>query len=347
MKQISFTESIRNSLENNLNIDPNIFIIGLGADYPNGADGTHKGLSNIFPGRLIDTPTSEAALTGLAVGAAAAGLRPIVHHGRVEFALFAADQIFTQAAKWNSMFGNNYACPLFLRICIGRQWGNGPQHTQSLLGLFGNSIGIEVIIPYDPQSASDFISYQRNINHPVIFLESRWLYKTNQIVNIRNVKNIEGVDIIKSAGDIACICIGEGVQEALATNKLINEQYVNDCLAVIAVTKINPFPVEALFEKVKNYKALIIFDTYNAPFGFAHETFYAIRSNNKEIKIEIITTKHANTPISPLKAASFYPTKISIINKYLELKNIKNEIKEKRTIRELSLPPEFEFETRK
>src|SRR3990172_7962837 len=85
MKKISFTEAIRDALSVNLGECRKTFIIGLGADYPNGADGTHQGLAALYPSQVFDTPMSESALTGMAVGAAAAGLRPIVHHRRVEF----------------------------------------------------------------------------------------------------------------------------------------------------------------------------------------------------------------------------------------------------------------------
>src|ERR1043166_5856174 len=116
--------------------DPAIHIFGLGTRDANGADGTTAGLASEFPGRIHDTPCSEAAVTGMAVGAAISGLHPLVHHGRVEFALYALDAIVTQAAKWNAMFGGDYPCPIVFRIAVGRQWGNGPQHTQALHGLW-------------------------------------------------------------------------------------------------------------------------------------------------------------------------------------------------------------------
>ena len=343
-KKVNFGESIRNSLHNNLSLDKNIFILGLGADYPNGADGTHKGLSFEFPERVLDTPTSEAALTGLAVGAAASGLRPIVHHGRVEFALFAADQIFTQAAKWNDMFGGDYPCPIYLRICIGRQWGNGPQHTQSLLGLFGNCIGLEVLFPYNPQTASDYISYQRVCSNPVVFLESRWLYKTQQSVILNNIEYVDGVDVILDEGDTACVAIGEGIQEVLRARQYLKNIDSAHELSVIAITKINPFPSVLLSEHLNKFCKIIIFDTYNSPFGFSHECYHAIKSVNENIEIIIITSPHLSTPISPVKAASFYPTFFDILQVYSSIKKIDVNFCENRTVRELSLPPEFNFD---
>src|SRR5262245_17669937 len=94
---LSFTEAIRESTLQCMDGDPTVFVMGLGCSYPNGADGTTKGLRERFPERVMDTPVSEEALTGAGVGAAIRGMRPIVVHGRVEFALLGIDQIVTQA----------------------------------------------------------------------------------------------------------------------------------------------------------------------------------------------------------------------------------------------------------
>src|SRR5204863_9560721 len=105
---LNFTEAICETTKDILATNDDVHIIGLGVDYKNGADGTTAGLAESYPEKVHDVPCSEAAMTAMAVGAAAMGLRPIVHHGRVEFAMFAMDAILTQAAKWNYMFGGDY-----------------------------------------------------------------------------------------------------------------------------------------------------------------------------------------------------------------------------------------------
>src|SRR3989344_9437153 len=136
---IKFNDSIREATEQMMEKDSSVFILGLGI--PNGMGGTTTGLKAKYPERVLETPTSEAALTGLAVGAAISGLHPIVHYDRVEFSLLAADQIFTQAAKWNYMFGGGNNVPIVFRIIVGRQWGNGPQHSQAFYSLYGAARG--------------------------------------------------------------------------------------------------------------------------------------------------------------------------------------------------------------
>jgi pyruvate dehydrogenase E1 component beta subunit len=129
---IKNNEAVKEATDQMMEINPGIFVIGEGVTYKNGADGTTAGLKLKYPSRVFDVPLSEAGFTGMAVGSAITGLHPIVHHGRVEFALFAADSIFTQASKWNYMFGGNNPVPIVFRINIGRQWGNGPQHTRPI-----------------------------------------------------------------------------------------------------------------------------------------------------------------------------------------------------------------------
>jgi len=103
-----------------------------------------------FPSQVFETPVSELASSGLAVGLATQGFKPQVVFGRVEFALLAFDQIFTQAGRWEYMFGGNYPCPVNFRVQIGRQWGNGPQHTANYHSIFMQSYGLDIFITSTP-----------------------------------------------------------------------------------------------------------------------------------------------------------------------------------------------------
>ena len=169
-----FTEAIKKSQLLNLKYNKKFLIIGLGMNYPS------EGLYEKFPKRVFDTPVSELALTGTAVGLASQGFNPLVVHGRVEFAMLAFDQIFTQASRWEYMFGGNYPCPISLRIAIGRQWGNGPQHTANYNSIFMQASGLNIIIPSTPEEIFYGIRFLEKSKSPTVILEHRWLYKTTQ-----------------------------------------------------------------------------------------------------------------------------------------------------------------------
>src|SRR5258706_2596746 len=198
--------------------------MGLGVSYKNGADGTTAGLKAKYPERIFDVPVSESSFTGLAVGAAINGLHPIVHHGRVEFSLLAADQIFTQAAKWNYMFGGGNPVPIVFRIAVGRQWGNGPQHTQALYGLFGSVPGLKVVIPSTPRMAKGLLVAAVRDPNPVIILEPRWLYQIRQEVpEVMFSEPLDAARIVREGRKVTVAAYGDGLVSALEACDLIGD----------------------------------------------------------------------------------------------------------------------------
>src|SRR3989344_1393341 len=229
-----YTEAIREATEQLLETDPRVFILGLGV--PQGAAWTTAGLKQKYPERVLDTPTSEAALTGLAVGAAISGLRPIVHHDRVEFSLVAADQIFTQAAKWNYMFGGGNSVPLTLRIVVGRQGGNGPQHSQALYSLFGTVRGLKVLIPSTPHMAKGLLVSAVRDQNPVVILEPRWLYDLKQDVSPEIYeKPLDKARVAKEGKDVTVVAYGDGFISALEALELVGKNVDAELIDLVSI----------------------------------------------------------------------------------------------------------------
>jgi pyruvate/2-oxoglutarate/acetoin dehydrogenase E1 component len=266
---IKYTEALKEATEQALATDPSVFVVGLGVSYKNGADGTTAGLKALYPERILDVPVSEDAFTGMAVGAAIHGLRPIVHHGRVEFALFAADQIFTQSAKWNYMFGGGNPVPIVFRINVGRQWGNGPQHTQALYGLFGSALGLKVVIPSSPYMAKGLLTAAIRDNNPVVLLEPRWVFQTKQDVPEEPYElPLDRAHIVREGKDITVVAYGDGLvaaREALA--------YIGDEVDVelIDLVSINPIDEETIHASLTKTGRLLTVDTTNASFSIGSE----------------------------------------------------------------------------
>jgi len=129
----------------------NVVIMGLGVTDPKGIFGTTQGLEKIFgTKRVIETPTSENAVTGIALGAAIKGLRPILTHQRVEFALLSMEQIINQLSKWHFMSAGKQKVPMVIRLIVGKGWGQGPQHSQALHSIFAHIPGLQVFVPTFP-----------------------------------------------------------------------------------------------------------------------------------------------------------------------------------------------------
>jgi len=177
MAQATFAGAIRDALSVALAADPRVICFGLGVDDPKGVFGTTLDLHKEFgPERVFDMPTSENAMTGVAVGAAINGLRPVMTHQRLDFALLSMDQLINNAAKWHFMFGGHRAVPLTVRMIIGRGWGQGPTHSQNLQAWFAHVPGLKVVMPASAADAKGLLLSSIFDDNPVVFLEHRWLH---------------------------------------------------------------------------------------------------------------------------------------------------------------------------
>ena len=146
-KRMKYGEAIRTALFHAMEHDPKVFVFGLGVDDHRAIFGSLTGLAEKFgPERVFDTPISEAAMTGVAVGAAVNGLKPVHVHIRSDFLYLAMDQLFNIAAKWRYMFGGRMNVPLVVRAVIGRSWGQGAQHSQSLHAWTTHIPGLKVVM---------------------------------------------------------------------------------------------------------------------------------------------------------------------------------------------------------
>ncbi|MCP9808491.1 hypothetical protein KBY58_03475 [Cyanobium sp. HWJ4-Hawea] len=342
MRIITYTQALNEAAEQALSRDSSVFILGLGVSYPNGADGTTAGLKNQFPDRVLDVPVSEDAVTGMAVGAAIHGMRPIVHHGRVEFALFAADQIFTQAAKWNYMFGGSNSVPIVFRINIGRQWGNGPQHTQSLYGLFGSVIGLKVVIPSSPYMAKGLLSSAISDNNPVVILEPRWLFKTRQHVPEDSfMLPLDKARVSHVGEDITVIAYGDGYQAACEALSLISGISVE----LIDLVSLNPVDEGTILRSLQKTRRLLTVDTTNSSFGVGSEVIAMAARNSVDFLSAPFSLSCPSVPCPTSTALTeiYYPTKFDISNA-IRSQFGKSRIESTLSFDDLHMPPVYTFQ---
>jgi len=335
---LTYTEALKEATEQALTADPSVFVIGLGVSYKNGADGTTAGLKTLYPNRVLDVPVSEDAFTGMAVGAAIHGLRPVVHHGRVEFALFAADQIFTQAAKWNYMFGGNNPVPVVFRINVGRQWGNGPQHTQALYGLFGSVLGLKVVIPSSPYMAKGLLASAIKDNNPVVVLEPRWLFQTKQAVPEESYElPLNKAHIVREGKEITVVAYGDGLHAAREALEHIDGIDVE----LIDLVSINPIDEETIQKSILKTGRLLTIDTTNASFSVGSEiAARALRMEGVTFKStpKMLACPNVPCPTSTALTEEYYPTKIDIANT-LRVEFNKPTLDTKLSFEELHLAP--------
>lgn len=317
---IKYTEAIKEATDQMMERNPKVFVVGLGVSYKNGADGTTAGLKAKYPERVFDVPVSEAGVTSMAVGAAISGLHPIVHHGRVEFALLASDSIFTQAAKWNYMFGGGNPVPIVFRINIGRQWGNGPQHTQALYSLFGNVPGLKVVIPSTPKMAKGLLVSALQDNNPVVMLEPRWLFGLKQDVPIEVFSlPLNKARVVKEGKDVTVVSYGDGLFSASEAISLVGETVD---VELIDLVSLNPVDYDTVFNSVKKTGRLITVDTTNPAFNVGSEVIASVAKNGR-VKLKnapiALSCPNVPCPTSTALTENYYPTRVDIANAIFSL----------------------------
>lgn len=335
---IKCADAIREATDQVMAEDLSVYVIGLGV--PQGAAGTTNGLKEKYPTRILETPTSEAALTGLAVGSAISGLHPIVHHDRVEFSLLAADQIFTQAAKWNYMFGGGGPVPIIFRIVVGRQWGNGPQHSQALYSLFGSVPGLKVVVPSSPKMAKGLLVAAARDKNPVVMLESRWLYGIKEEVPAKLYEvPLDKAHIVKKGSDITVVGYGDALFTARRALELLGTDAAK--VELIDLVSINPLDYKTIHASVKKTGRLITVDTTNGAFSVGSEIIASV-AKNTSLKLKdapvAVSCPPVPCPTSPALSEFWYPTKVDIANAILAMLE-KPKLNLKLSFEELHLPP--------
>jgi pyruvate dehydrogenase E1 component beta subunit len=180
---VSYSQAIRQGFAWLMANDPRVFAIGQGLWSPWYVGSSMTDLDKEFGRhRVLDTPVSEAACTGVAIGASLCGYRPIVIHPRIDFMLLAVDQIVNQAAKWRHMLGGQAAPSVTIRGIVNRGGEQGAQHSQALHSWFAHVPGLRVVMPATPADARDLLIASVLCDDPVLYLDDRWLYEETEVL---------------------------------------------------------------------------------------------------------------------------------------------------------------------
>lgn len=279
-RTLTFAQSIRDALATALAIDPGVVVLGLGTDDPRGVFGTTLNLHKEFgTERAFDVPTSENALTGIAVGMALAGHRPILTHQRLDFALLSMDQLINNAAKWRFMFGGKRSVPIVIRMIIGRGWGQGPTHSQNLQALFAHIPGLKVVMPSFADDAKGLLLSSIFDDNPVIFLEHRWLHNSKSEVPQGDVRIPLGkAHIVREGKDVTIVGASYMTVEALHAIDFLKKYNVHPEL--IDLRTIRPIDWDTIKKSVKKTGRLLALDTGHETGGVAGEIIARIATEN-------------------------------------------------------------------
>ncbi len=306
---LSFPEAIREATVQEMRRDPGVFVLGIGVDDPKRILGTTKGLVEEFgPDRVFDTPLAEDGMTGFALGAALAGLRPIHVHIRMDFVLLSMNQIINMAAKARYMYGGALHAPMVVRAMIGKSWGQGAQHSQSLYPMFMNVPGLKVVAPSTPYDAKGCLIAGIRDDNPVIYIEHRLLYYQKGIVPEESYTVPFGkARVLAEGDDITLVGISQMALECLRAGRILKEAGIS--AEVIDPISLSPLDIGTIETSALRTGKLIVVDDAWVPCGAGSEIVASIceRNQGTGIKVRRMGFAFTTCPTTPSLEKDFYP----------------------------------------
>ncbi len=253
-------EAIREALEQEMALDSSVVCFGLDVDDHKALYGTTRGLPERFgPGRCFGTPLSEDAMTGVAVGMALAGLRPVHVHIRMDFLLLAMNQLVNIAAKSRYMFGGQVSVPIVVRSIIGRSWGQGAQHSQGLHGMFMHVPGLKVVAPTTPYDAKGCLIQAIRDNDPVMYVEHRMLhFQKGHVPEEPYALPLGRARVLRPGEDVTLVGISYMAVECLRAARHLEQ--VGLSAEVIDPVTLSPLDMETILSSVRKTGRLLVVD---------------------------------------------------------------------------------------
>jgi len=337
-QNVTFSKAINIGIEQAMKKDRSVVCFGLGVTDPKGVFNTTLNLEEKFgSNRVFDMPTSENAMTGIAIGMSMNGFKPLMTHQRLDFFLLAMDQLVNSASKWHYMFGSKISIPITIRLIIGRGWGQGPTHSQNLQSWFAHIPGLKVVMPTSPVDAKGLLLSSIFDPNPVLFLEHRWLH--NSIGNIpKELEMIEigNANLLKSGQDITIISMSYMTIEAIHAQSFLEKNGIYCDL--IDLRSIKPIDWNLIFESVSKTGKVVVLDTGHKTCSISAEIITRVVENlfDKLKKTpERLTIPDVPEPTSFSLTRNYHKRAIDIATVCSKLmdKNLREEI-----IKELAIP---------
>lgn len=317
MRHLSFSLSINEAFHQLMASDPSVFLIGQGVKSPWYVGNTARGLLERFgKKRVIDTPVSENAITGAAVGAAIAGMRPVVVHPRMDFMMYALDPIINEAANWYYMNGGKLSVPVVFWGVINRGGEQAAQHSQALHAMYSHIPGLKVVMPSTPYDAKGLMAAAIRDPNPVVFIDDRWLYPLETDVPEELYEEEIGKAAIRQSGsDVTLVAISymshiaeKAVEELTASGISVE---------MIDMRTAKPLDIETILESVKKTGRLVVADGGWRSFGWAAEVMAVVSEqgfNYLKAPIKRITLPDCPAPASQVLEKAYYPSAENIMD---------------------------------
>ncbi|MFQ5513768.1 MAG: alpha-ketoacid dehydrogenase subunit beta [Myxococcota bacterium] len=315
-RSLSYRDALNEALTLEMDRDPRVFVFGLDVDDHKRIYGSTRGLVEKFgPERCFGTPLSEDAMTGLALGAALEGLRPVHVHIRTDFLMLGMNQLANMIACTRYLSAGRLSVPLVIRAVVGRGWGQSAQHSKSMHSVFAHIPGLKVVLPVTPNEARGLLISAIRDDDPVVFLEHRWLYDIEGPVD-------EGPDglpigepvVVRRGTDLTIVATSWMVIEALQAAEILSRHGVS--VEVINARSVAPIDEGPIIESCTRTGACIIADNDWLHCGFSAELAARIMENCfGRLRAPAVRVGWAAAPCPTTRCleSRFYPTAADLI----------------------------------
>lgn len=311
----TYRQALAQAMHSALASNPNAMIMGQGVDDHKGIFGTTTGLHEKFGAeRAFDLPLAEEGMAGVAIGAALNGVYPIQTHIRADFALLTMNQMLNLAAKYRYMFGGRFNLPMLSRLVVGRSWGQGAQHSQSLQSLFAHCPGLTVVMPAHPQTILASYDYAVNkYKNPVISIEHRLMYDLEFSLDSYPIEQVQqnpfSSYLVREGKDVTIVATSIMVLEALRAAKHLAQKSGIEC-TIIDLHCLTHANWDLVIEQVKRSGKLIVADTSWPAYGVCAEVCRQVLEKAPQaLKKPVVSIGMAPAPCPTAKTLEdlYYP----------------------------------------
>ncbi len=330
-RKITFQQAIKEALAQEMERDESVILMGEDVAGGSGTDGEMdawggplgitKGLWSKFGDRVMDTPISESAFIGAAIGAATAGLRPVAELMFIDFMGVCFDQIFNQAAKFRYMFGGRAVTPVVIRTMMGAGLRAAAQHSQCLYPIFTHIPGLKCVVPSTPYDAKGLLIQAIRDDDPVIFCEHKALYQTEGDVPEESYTLPFGeANYVREGGDVTVVALGRMVHMASeAADELAKDGI--EC-EIVDLRTTSPLDEDTILESVENTGRLVIVDEATPRCNIATDISALVAQKafgDLKAPIKMVTAPHTPVPFSPVLEDTYIPNSGKVATTVREL----------------------------
>ena len=307
---LSYVEAVREATDIEMARDPSVVVFGLDVDDHKAIQGTTRGLLDKYgSARVFGTPLSEDAMTGVAIGMALAGARPVHVHIRMDFMMLAMNQLVNVAAKSRYMYGGSVGVPLVVRAMIGRSWGQGAQHSQGLYSFFMHVPGLKVVAPTTPFDAKGCLAHAIRDDDPVIFIEQRLLHFLRGPVPEGEYTVAPGRARVAVEGDdVTLVGVSHMQLECLRAERYLRDVGVR--AEVIDPIWLSPLDVDTIAESVRKTGRLCVVDNDWLACGASAEIITRVierLQGERDVRVHRMGFAPVTCPPTPSLESLFYP----------------------------------------